>query len=140
MAIKTAYWIVAAILMIVIAGKMSEIFTPLSYIVNDLTYCILVLFTYCIYFVLVVWVMIQIPEWIESVSHIGTIVWLFGMNALGYYIPEVLTNHINSLSSKKCTEKNPRTKAVCDVLLCITLITIVTIALSPLIGGKVPWR
>lgn len=140
MAIKIVYWIVAAILMIVIAGKMSEIFTPLNYIVNDLTYCVLTLFTYIIYFVLVVWVMIQIPKWIESVSHIGTIVWLFGMNALGYYIPEVLTSHINSLSSKKCTEKNQGTKAVCDVLLCITLIAIVTIALSPLIGGKVPWR
>lgn len=140
MAIKIVYWIVAAILMIVIAGEMSELFTPLSYIVNDLTYCILILFTYIVYFVLVVWVMIQIPEWIESVSYIGTIAWLFGMNALGYYIPVVLANHIDRLSSKKCTEKNPGTKAVCDVLLCITLIAIVTIALSPLIGAKVPWR
>ena len=140
MAIEIVYWIVAAILMIVIADEMSEIFTQLSYIVNDLTYCILILFTYIVYFVLVVWVMIQIPEWIESVSYIGTIAWLFGMNALGYYIPEVLTDHINSLSSKKCMEKNPGTKAVCDVLLCITLIAIATIVLSPLIGGKVPWR
>lgn len=140
MAVKMAYWIVATILMMVIAGKMAEIFTPLNYIVNDLTYCVLLILTYGIYVVLIIWVINQIPEWIESVSHIGTVVWLFGMNALGYYIPEVLTNHIDSLSSDKCTEKHPGTKAVCDVLLCIVLITIITIALSPLIGGKLPWR
>lgn len=140
MAVKIAYWIVATILMIVVAGKIAEIFTPLDYIVNDFTYCVLVILTYGIYFVLVIWVIKQIPEWIESVNRIGTIVWLFGMNALGYYVPEILGKHIDSLSSDKCTEKYPGAKAVCDVLLCIVLITIITIALSPLIGGKLPWR
>lgn len=140
MVIKMAYWIAATILMIVIAGKMSEIFTPLGHIVSNLTYCILVILTYGIYFVLVMWVIKSIPDWIKSVSYIGTIAWLFGMNTLGYYIPEVLISHIDSLSSNKCTDKNPKTKAVCDVLLCIILIVIITIALFPLIGGKVPWR
>lgn len=140
MVLTIIYYIIAAILMIAVAVKMGDIFKPLNYVVSDLVYCTLVTLTYIVYFILTLWVMHQIPIWVKSVSYIGTIVWLCGMNVLGYYIPEIITNHIDNLSSNKCEENNPKRRAICDVILCVALIVTAALVLSPLIGGKVPWR
>lgn len=140
MVIRLIYYLAASVLMLMIAYKIADVIEASAYAFSDVAYIITILTTYCIYFILTVWVIVNISTWVETLSYPGTVGWLFSMNLIGYYVPEISATRVNSLMDKYNSKGRVlQVKSILNLVACVVIIIISTLFLSPLIGGKVPW-